>query len=290
MQRWFTDLRFWVAALFLLAGLGILGSACISAAQHRPWFLTVLLAMAGAIWCTSYGAIYQVILAANWRRNPRKNVWFSVKQAVAIALDPLNWFFPVRKDPLTNSLEKRLEWQQQFQSDFYSKITDEAVPTFLFEAIGKNIDVTHDAIKTLETKAGQQIGFAGTIIAIFAALGDHAHFLWIAVPLAISILLNLRAVFVKEYELPSPIVFNLNTIIVVPENKARIASALTEAYADYSLDLGVAAGRTARYVRWGTFGLVIGVAILLGVTTLGIPGSQTVTVTCDKPPCVIVHK
>lgn len=220
---------------------------------------------------------------------PMTGVKHPLQRALAWLFDPLNWLSPVRRDPIAASLDERIEQKRKLESDVYQNITDEKVPSFLFTAIGKNVDAKHDAIKTLETKAASQIGFAGTIIAIFAALGEHTHFLWIAIPLGISILASLRAIFVKEYNLPSPIVYNLDTILSDPNNAAKIASALTESYAQYGLDLGVAAGRTARYVSTGTIGLVVGVIMLLVVTTLDKGTQQPVTITCSQPTCVIVQ-
>lgn len=209
-----------------------------------------------------------------------------VVRALSWLLDPLNWFLPVRRDPLAASLEERIASKSSLAE--YTSVETADVAEFLFNAIGKNVDAKHKAIETLESKAASQIGFAGTIIAIFAALGDHAHFLWVGIPLGISILASLRAVFVKSYNLPSPIVYNLESIISDAKNKGRIALELTESYNKYSLGLGVVGGRIARYVNVGAITLVIGVTILLAMALTGQPPNEPVSIKCDRPNCVIV--
>ena len=205
---------------------------------------------------------------------------------LAIATDPLNWFWPVRSQTDLTSLRRRLDEKDKLRA--LAALTDSTVAEFLLEAIGKNVAAADKAIETLETKAASEIGFAGTIIAVFATLGRKDYLLAVAVPLALSILCNIRAMFVEEYALPSPVIYNLQSVVSDPANKARIALKLTEAYGDYSADLGVKCGRKSRYVRAGTLLLVVGVFMLLWAAWQRPPSSEGMSITCSSPPCVIL--
>jgi len=106
-------------------------------------------------------------------------------------IDPLNWRWPPRPDARLRSQAVRIAYKAKLLSQ--APIPDASVSELLLREVQRTVDASLDGLKNLEMKAVSQIGFAGTIVAIFGAFGNHRYFWWVAIPLGLWRLLNCRA-------------------------------------------------------------------------------------------------
>jgi hypothetical protein len=203
-------------------------------------------------------------------------------------IDPLGWVFPVNQDTRLLDIDERRRQLKKLQSQ--EALTNSDVAEFVLGAVMVTVDVKHDMIRTLETKAASQIGFAGAIMAILVTLGRSSiappAFLLAVSFLALCIFSNLVAMLVTEKDAPSPLLYNLTTILNDPENKGKIAASLAEAYGRYGLGLGVEAGKKSRYVLMGTLLLSIGV-ILVVLSSFWPSEQRELSIRCPNERCVV---
>jgi hypothetical protein len=198
------------------------------------------------------------------------------------AIDPLGWFWPIKGDERVMDAKERRHYRDDL--DELRDISDAQTPEFVLSMVMLTVQSKHDTIQTLETKAASQIGFAGAIMAIMVALG-RPGLIWAACVLGASILSNLRAMLVTEYVAPSPLIYNLIGTVKKPENKARIAIRLAEAYGRYAAQLGVEGHKKSRYVLLGTVLLVAGTFLLVALALTQRPGE--ISVRCPNDRCTV---
>jgi len=161
------------------------------------------------------------------------------------------------------------------QDPYFATVTDATVPEFVLTQVKAVVDMKIASMRALEGKAAQIAGFGGTVIAIVGAFGRNASG-WLltttVILLLISIAFNLRGMSIREDDLPSPSLYNTDTVAADPGNKARIAMALAESYTAYSLDLQHQAGLKARWVYWGSAIFLLG---LLALVAIALAPAQT---------------
>jgi hypothetical protein len=205
-----------------------------------------------------------------------------------LRFDPLNWLFPVGKDERILDVEERRLQRSALEAQ--EDLTGSEVAEFVLSAVMFTIGAKQDMIRTLEAKAASQVGFAGAILAIMVTLGrsDSTKLLFLIAmgALTLCILSNLYAMFVSEYDAPSPLLYNLPSVLNDARNKGKIATSLAEAYGRYGLDLGVEAGKKSRYVRAGTILLATGIAFVL--LSAFFPNSmREINIECPNGGCAV---
>ena len=200
--------------------------------------------------------------------------------------DPLDWFRPVSRDERV--LEPNQRRLQRERLDKQETLSQSDVAEFVFSTVMQSVSAKHDIVRTLETKATSQMGFAGAILALLVTLGQsnvmQPPFLLAIIALTVCILASLRAVFITEYTTPSPLLYNIPSIASKAENKAKIALNLAEAYGRYGLDVGMEAGRKSRYVAAGSIALFVGIASVFA-SVFWSGQSRELSIRCPSERC-----
>jgi len=180
--------------------------------------------------------------------------------------------------------EARQRAAQQLKDAYYEGVTDPKVPEFVLEQVKAVVDMKTNSLRAMEGKAAQLIGFSGTVVAVVGLFGRSLP-TGILGAIVLSLLLaigcSIVSMWVREDDLPSPSLYNLNTLPSDDPTRARIAMALAEAYTGYSLDLQHMAAIKGRWLRTGlvVFGLgVVGLAFVAFTPTN--PPAATLNVKC----------
>jgi len=176
--------------------------------------------------------------------------------------------------PLVRSdlgVERREQAADALDGAYYSAVIDATVSEYVMTQVKVIVDLKLASMRTLEGKAAQIVGFAGTVTAVVGVFGRN-------VPgpllpgtvgfLLASIVCNLRGMAIRQDDVPSPSLYNISRVAENPVNKARIAMALAEAYTDYSLDLQHEAGLKARWINTGSVFFIAGLIGLLWIALI----------------------
>jgi hypothetical protein len=123
------------------------------------------------------------------------------------------------------------------------------------------------SLSVLDAKATAQIGFAGTAVALFTALGTQstAPKLWISLAffgLILSIAFCACELWVKARKIPSLEYYLLNKTLDDPQNKGRIAAELCGSWGDYASDVQGIAGKKANWLKAATLAFLFGILSL----------------------------
>jgi hypothetical protein len=148
-----------------------------------------------------------------------------------------------------------------------SGLTSDSVPLFLLDQYQQLAERQTTSLSVLDAKATAQIGFAGTAVALFTALGTQstAPKLWISLAffgLLLSIAFCACELWVKARKIPSLECYLLNKTLDDPKNKGRIAAELCGSWGDYASDVQDIAGKKANWLKAATLAFLFGILSL----------------------------
>jgi hypothetical protein len=146
--------------------------------------------------------------------------------------------FRIARGELTPQM--RADAIAKLKDPFFSSVLDPTVPEFVFQQVKDIAILKVAALRAMETKSAQFVGFSGTVVAAVGIFGKD-----VAVPLMgaiVALLLggticSVIAVWVHSTYVPTPALYNSSAVPSDNETRARIAMALAESFSEYSLDV-----------------------------------------------------
>ena len=133
-----------------------------------------------------------------------------------------------------------------------------------------------EANQALEKKASGIAVLDLALISVLAtvAVEHHSSSPWIAaaalIAFALSLLCAWRVSRIQSHNLPGPITYNLPPIANAPDNVAKIAQELTEAWDGYATDERNAGSLKASWLARAFWGMYLGVIAFAMVIVLGV--------------------
>ena len=124
--------------------------------------------------------------------------------------------------PLVRSdlgVERREQAADALDGAYYSAVIDATVSEYVMTQVKVIVDLKLASMRTLEGKAAQIVGFAGTVTAVVGVFGRN-------VPgpllpgtvgfLLASIVCNLRGMAIRQDDVPSPSLYNISRVAENP--------------------------------------------------------------------------
>jgi hypothetical protein len=148
-----------------------------------------------------------------------------------------------------------------------SPVRSDSVPLFLLEQYKDVAEKQAVSLGVLDGKAVAQIGFAGTAVALFTALG-HISALqtgWIAtafIALIASIICCVVALWIQRRNLPTFDCYMLNRTLKDESNKGAIAAEIAGSWGDFVSEVQGIASWKSKWIRSAMILFVIGIGFL----------------------------
>lgn len=172
--------------------------------------------------------------------------------------------------PKSERIGADLRRDSQVRLESTAELNIPSVARLIFDAVLDGVDRAIDANRQLESKAN------GVVVLCIAIIGFGAN-LWkdnaavahplltgtVLVVLVVAIFCALGVGWVKTYDLPSAVVYNLPTIVNEPANEAKILVELTESLSSYARDERNAGLIKAKWLFCATRLLLGGLALFV---------------------------
>ena len=149
-----------------------------------------------------------------------------------------------------------------------SPLDSEIVALFLLEKYEQLATIQVNSLRSLDGKATAQIGFAGTAVALFAAIGPKetsANWWQFAAlgALILSIICCILSLRTRAWSTPTLDYYMPYEILNDPANKGKIAAELSGAWCDYAKDVQEIASDKAKWLDLASIVFVMGLILLV---------------------------
>jgi hypothetical protein len=166
------------------------------------------------------------------------------------------------------------------------EVDDAAVALLILDEIKDIVDKKRAVNRTLEGKATSVVGFATAVLGFVAQYRSGA-LLAIdpnGIPVVIAVfVLELAAIACGLYALqpqaaafPDPLLYNYPSAVENPKNRARIAMALAQSWAEYERDLDVGIVRRSKRFDVAMWAFALGIILTILLVFINVTASASI--------------